>query len=58
LQAACYVGDNLGKSLSEVFEMSSSELHIWIAWFRLKSEEEKKAHEKARNKARSGRGRR
>ena len=38
--------------------MSSSELHIWIAWFRLKAEEEKKAHEKARSKARSGRGRR
>jgi len=58
LQAACYVGDNLGKSLAVVFEMTSSELHIWIVWLRLKAEEEKKAHEKARNKARSGRGRR
>lgn len=51
------MGDNLGLTLSEVFEMSSSELHVWLAWFRLKSEEERKAHEKARSKSR-GRGRR
>jgi len=58
LQAVCFVGEKLGKTLSEVYEMSGSELHIWLAWFRLKAEEEKKAHEKARSKARSGRGRR
>lgn len=54
----CFVGEKLGKTLAEVYEMSGSELHTWLAWFRLKADEEKKAHEKARSKARSGRGRR
>jgi hypothetical protein len=37
--------------------MSSSELHVWLAWFRIKADEEKKAHEKAKAKARSGKRR-
>lgn len=46
------MGEKLGKTLGEVYEMSSSELHIWIAWFRMQAEEERKAHEKAKAKAR------
>lgn len=53
----CFVGEKLGKSLAEVYEMSSSELHVWLAWFRIKSDEERKAHEKARSKARPARRR-
>jgi hypothetical protein len=37
--------------------MPASELHIWLAWFKLKADEEKKAHERARSKSRVGRRR-
>lgn len=52
MQALCYVGEKLGKTLAEVYEMSGTELHTWLAWFRLKNEEERKAHEKAKAKSR------
>lgn len=44
----CAVGELLGKDLSEIREMPTSELFVWLAWIKMKHEAENKAVKNAR----------
>lgn len=53
-----FLAEKLGKNIDEILDMPSTDIYMWMAYFKVKNEIEEKQIEEARRKSRLQRPRR